>query len=155
MKKTLALLAIAATTIIFSASCNAAGKETASQKEEKTVVELNKSDFLEKIMNYEKNPDKWTYLGDKPAIIDFYATWCMPCKRLAPVLEELSKEYEGKVDFFKVDAEKERELSRVFGIQSYPTLIFIPKDGMPQVLMGAYPKEDMKTFIEQTFFPKN
>lgn len=154
MKKTLTLLAIAATSLIFSASGIAADKESTSQKDEKTVIELNKKAFLEKIVNYEKNPDKWIFLGDKPAIIDFYATWCVPCKRLAPILEELSKDYEGKVDFYRIDAEKERELSGAFNIQFYPTLIFIPKDGTPQSLGGLRSKEELKTIIDQTFFSK-
>ncbi|NSW44464.1 MAG: thioredoxin [Bacteroidales bacterium] len=104
---------------------------------------LTTSEFKEKIFNYEKNQE-WKYEGDKPSIIDFYADWCSPCKMVAPILEELAKEYEGKIDIFKVDTEAEQELAAVFGIRSIPSLLFIPKDGQPQMAMGALPKE---TFI--------
>jgi len=104
---------------------------------------LTTSEFKEKVFNYEKNQE-WKYEGDKPCIIDFYADWCSPCKMVAPILEELAKEYEGKIDIFKVDTEAEQELAAVFGIRSIPSLLFIPKDGQPQMAMGALPKE---TFI--------
>jgi thioredoxin 1 len=101
---------------------------------------LTKETFLTKVFNYEANKD-WKFEGDKPCIIDFYADWCGPCKMVAPVLEELSKEYEGKLDVYKVDTEQETELAAVFGIRSIPSLLFVPKDGQPQMAMGALPKE--------------
>ena len=101
---------------------------------------LTKQGFLSKVFNYETNKE-WKFEGELPAIVDFYADWCGPCKMVAPVLEELSKEYAGKVNIYKVDTEKEQELASVFGIRSIPSILFIPKDGKPQMAMGAMPKE--------------
>ena len=100
------------------------------------TVKLTKQDFLEKVMNYEKNQTDWVYEGDKPALIDFYADWCGPCKIAAPILEELAKEYEGKIHIYKVDTQKEGELASVFGIQSIPAFLFVPQDGKPTMSNG-------------------
>ena len=97
------------------------------------IVHLTKAEFLKKVYNYEANPNDWKYEGDKPAIVDFYATWCGPCKALAPVLEELAKEYAGKVYIYKIDVDKEEELAGAFGIRSIPTLLWIPQSGKPTV----------------------
>jgi thioredoxin len=107
---------------------------------------LTKSDFLEKIFNFEQNKE-WKYEGELPAIIDFYADWCGPCKIVAPVLEELSTEYEGKINIYKVDTESEQELAAAFGIRSIPSLLFIPADGQPQMAQGALPKDALKEAI--------
>ncbi|MCG8570217.1 MAG: thioredoxin [Spirochaetes bacterium] len=107
---------------------------------------LTKETFKEKVFNYETEKE-WKYNGDLPSVIDFYADWCGPCKMVAPIIEELSKEYEGKVNFYKVDTEAEPELSMAFGIQSIPTLLFIPKDGKPQMAAGALPKASFKEVI--------
>lgn len=115
---------------------------------ESYVKHLTKKEFMEKVYNYEKNSDKWVYEGDKPAIVDFYATWCGPCKAIAPVLEELAKEYDGKIVIYKIDTDKERELSAAFGISSIPTLLFIPVNGEPQIAQGALPKESLKRAID-------
>jgi len=109
---------------------------------------LTTAEFKEKVFNYEKNQE-WKYEGDKPCIIDFYADWCSPCKMVAPILEELAKEYEGKIDIFKVDTEAEQELAAVFGIRSIPSLLFIPKEGQPQMAMGALPKETFVRAIDE------
>ena len=95
--------------------------------------------FKEKVFNYDTNKE-WKFEGEKPCVIDFYADWCAPCKMVAPILEELSTEYEGKLDIYKVNTEEERELSAVFGIQSIPSILFVPKEGQPQMAMGALPK---------------
>ncbi len=108
---------------------------------------LTKETFVKKIFDYE-NEKEWTFKGERPAIIDFYAEWCQPCKMVAPVLEKLSKEYEGKVDIFKVDTEAERELAGVFQITSIPSILFIPKDDKPQMAMGALPKEGFEENIK-------
>lgn len=108
------------------------------------VEELTKKAFEEKIFDFTKEKE-WKYKGSKPAIIDFYATWCGPCKAVAPIIEELSKEYAGKIDFYKVDTDKESELSGAFAIRSVPSLLFIPLEGMPQMTAGALPK---KTFVD-------
>jgi thioredoxin 1 len=101
---------------------------------------LTKETFISKVFNYEANKE-WKFEGNKPCIIDFYADWCGPCKMVAPILEELAREYDGKLDVYKVDTEKETELASVFGIKSIPSLLFVPKDGQPQMAMGALPKE--------------
>jgi len=113
-----------------------------SQNETNTagVVYLTKSDFLQKIANYQTNPEKFIYLGDKPCIIDFYADWCMPCRHVAPILEELSKEYTGKIYIYKINVDKEKELSALFGISNIPAILFIPQTGTPQMAVGQYPK---------------
>ena len=100
-------------------------------------------------MDYESNPTEWKYKGDKPAIIDFYASWCGPCKMLAPVLDELSQEYDGKVYIYKVDTEVEEELSQAFGIRSIPTMLFVPMNGQPMMTQGALPKTEIEKMIEQ------
>lgn len=109
---------------------------------------LTKDTFLEKVFNYEINKE-WKFQGDKPCIIDFYADWCGPCKMVSPILEELSKEYEGKIDFYKVDTEKEGELAAVFGIRSIPSLLFVPKEGQPQMAVGALPRETFEMAFKE------
>jgi len=104
--------------------------------------------FKEKVFNYEASKD-WKFEGDKPAIIDFYADWCGPCKIVAPILEELQEEYGDKLNIYKVDTEDQRELGAVFGIQSIPSLLFIPQEGQPQMAMGALPKETFKQAISE------
>lgn len=123
-------------------------KEQVSNVKVKTI-KLTKAEFLKKVVNYEANPNEWKYLGDKPAIVDFYADWCGPCKSLAPVLEQLAAEYEGQIYIYKVDTEAERELSSAFGIKSIPTMIFIPMGEDPQVAQGALPKNVIKETIEK------
>ncbi|TLX70437.1 thioredoxin [Labilibacter sediminis] len=104
---------------------------------------LTKETFKEKVFDFEANKE-WKYAGDKPCLIDFYADWCGPCKAVAPILEELSKDYDGKLDIYKIDTEVERELSGMFGIQSIPSLLFIPSEGQPQMAQGALPKESLE-----------
>jgi len=105
---------------------------------------LTKESFLEKVFNYEQNKE-WKYAGDKPCIIDFYADWCGPCKIVAPILEDLSKDFEGKMNIYKVNTEEEQELASVFGIRSIPSFLFVPLEGQPRMAMGALPKE---TFVK-------
>jgi thioredoxin len=107
---------------------------------------LTKETFLEKVFNFEKNKD-WKFEGDKPAIIDFYADWCGPCKMLAPVLEQLSEEYGDKIDIYKIDTEAEQELSAAFGIRSIPSMLFCPTGEAPQMANGALPKADLERII--------
>ena len=101
---------------------------------------LTKETFMEKVFDYEKNRE-WKFEGELPCLIDFYADWCGPCKMVAPILQDLSKQYEGKVNFYKVDTEKEQELAAVFGIRSIPSILFVPKDEKPQMALGALPRE--------------
>ncbi len=110
--------------------------------------QLTKETFLEKVFDYE-NKKEWEFQGNLPAVIDFYADWCGPCKMVAPIVEELSQEYDGKVDFYKIDTEDQQELAAAFGIQSIPSLLFIPLDGKPQMAAGALPKETFKQVIDE------
>jgi len=105
---------------------------------------LTKETFFEKVFNYEENKD-WKFEGELPCIIDFYADWCQPCKVVSPILEELAEDYKGKVNIYKVNTEEQTELAGAFGIKSIPSILFCPKDGQPQMAMGALPKE---TFVQ-------
>ena len=113
-----------------------------------SAVHLNKADFLTKVANYEANPNEWKFLGSRPALIDFYATWCGPCKMLAPVLDELADEYARQVDIYKVNVDEEEELAALFGIRSVPSLLFVPMTGTPQMAQGALPKKNLKEAIQ-------
>ena len=117
------------------------------------TIQLTTQEFKDKVFNYEESQE-WQYQGDLPAIIDFYADWCGPCKTVAPILEELSDAYAGKLVIYKVDTEAEQELSSVFGIQSIPTLLFIPVDGNPMMQKGAIPKNAFKQVIEERLLQK-
>lgn len=108
---------------------------------------LTKQTFLEKVFNYETK-EKWEFQGELPAVIDFYADWCGPCKMISPIFEELAEEYKGKVNIYKIDTEAEQELAAVFAIRSIPSVLFIPKDGQPQMAIGAMPKEEYIRAIE-------
>lgn len=111
---------------------------------------LTKESFLKKVFNYEQNKE-WKFEGDKPAIIDFWAPWCGPCRMVAPIIDELSEEYAGKVDFYKVNVDEEQELAAIFGIRSIPSLLFVPKEGLPKMAVGALPKEAFIDAIESEF----
>lgn len=104
---------------------------------------LTKESFKQKVFNFETNQE-WKFEGSKPCLIDFYADWCAPCKMVSPILEELQKEYEGKIDIYKVNTEEEQELAGMFGVRSIPSLLFVPKEGQPQMAMGALPKDTFK-----------
>ncbi|MCD7971182.1 MAG: thioredoxin [Candidatus Azobacteroides sp.] len=119
------------------------------------TIKLTKEDFLKKVSNYEESPEEWKYLGDKPALIDFYADWCGPCKVIAPSLEELAEEYKDQIYIYKIDTEQEEELAAVFGIRSIPSLLFIPLNGNPQMARGAMPKADIKSAIEEVLLNKH
>ncbi len=156
MKKILLMLLIAGS--IFT-SCN--GQETKKQsnneskiKNKMTTIHLTKEEFLKKVANYEANPTEWKYLGDKPAIIDFYASWCGPCKTIAPILEELAAEYGDHIYIYKIDTEEEQELAAAFGIRSIPSLLFVPMEGKPQMAQGAMPKASFKEAIDSVLLKK-
>lgn len=124
-------------------------EETAAKEKPTTkVVHITKADFLKKVYDFEKNPDEWKYLGSQPAIVDFYADWCGPCRQLSPVLDELAKEYSGKLTIYKVNVDNERGLATFFGIRSIPTLLFIPMKGKPQRSLGALSKTGLKGIIK-------
>jgi len=132
------------------ASCKNEKKESSINSKttnKMSTIHLNKEQFLVKVMNFEKNPKESKYLGDKPCIIDFYADWCGPCKAVAPILEDLAKEYEGKIYIYKVNVDEQPELANAYGIQSIPAIYFCPMHGEPQMTMGALPKTTIKQII--------
>jgi len=129
-------------------------KETISKENKMKTIQLNKAGFLAKVANYETTPNEWKYLGDKPAIIDFYADWCGPCKMVAPILEELAEEYSDKIYIYKIDTDKEQALASLFGIRSIPSILFIPMTGQPQMAMGALPKAELKKAIDEFLLAK-
>jgi thioredoxin len=108
---------------------------------------LTRETFQQKVFNWEQNKE-WKFEGDIPCLIDFYADWCGPCKMVAPILEELATEYKDKINIYKVDTEDQQELAAIFGIRSIPSLLFCPKDGQPQMAMGALPKDTFKKAID-------
>ena len=118
------------------------------------AVNLTKADFLNKVANYEVNPE-WKFLGERPAIIDFYATWCGPCKMLAPILDEIAEEYAGRVDVYKVNVDEEEELAALFRIRSVPTLLFVPLTDAPQMAQGALPKKTLVEAIQNVLLSGN
>ena len=131
-------------------------EEINQQKEIKKMgtIHLTKAEFLSKVANYEANPTEWKYLGDKPCIIDFYASWCGPCKTIAPILEDLAKEYNGQIYIYKINTEEEQELAAAFGIRSIPTILFCPMTGAPQMAQGALPKDAFKQAITDVLLKK-
>jgi len=146
MKKvTYAILAVFLTTNIAACATGTGeekkddstkGKTSVKASGESGSINLTKEEFLAKVYNYEKNTDKWVYEGDKPAIVDFYADWCQPCKVASPILDELAEEYEDEIYVYKIDTQKEKELAAAFGIRSIPTFMLIPMGEMPQVFSG-------------------
>lgn len=113
-----------------------------------SVISLTKDSFKNKVWNYEET-QTFEFKGDKPVIIDFYADWCGPCKRIAPIMEELQQEYDGHLDIYKVDTQVQQELAAIFQIKSIPALLFIPLEDDPQMALGARSKEDFKRIIKE------
>lgn len=161
---------LAATLLLSAASCNNANKSNTSGKAEAKeetntnqqtenkmakTIQLTRAEFLTKVANYEANPEKWEYLGDKPCLIDFYADWCGPCKMVAPILEELAAEYDGQIYIYKVDTEAEQQLAAEFGIRSIPSLLFCPMGESPQMAQGALPKDEFKRAIDEVLLKKS
>lgn len=158
MKKIIFASLLLATTLSACAGTTKENKTEInnSSKEVKKMgpIHLTKAEFISKVANYEANPSEWKYLGDKPCIIDFYASWCGPCKTIAPILEDLAKEYDGQIYVYKVNTEEEQELAGAFGIRSIPTLLFCPMVGAPQMAQGAMPKESFKQAITEVLLKK-
>lgn len=148
--KTLRTAAVTMAVIICLSACGNAGarnKKKATDNTPKAVVELTSGEFNSEV--FDTSLDNAKFLGDKPAIVDFSATWCGPCQRLSPILEELAKEYEGKVDIYKVDVDKCRELAEVFKISSIPAMLFIPMEGEAFMLVGLRNKAELQKKIEE------
>ena len=112
------------------------------------VKSLTDEEFKKEIWNYTDNKD-WKFLGDKPAIIDLYATWCPPCKKLAPILEQVQKEYGEKIQIYKVDVDKEKSISQLFNVKSIPVMVFIPRDGKPFTVVGLRPQNQIEQIIQE------
>lgn len=158
MKKIFFASMLLALTLTACAGNNKENKteEINQSKEVKKMgtIHLTKAEFISKVSNYEANPTEWKYLGDKPCIIDFYASWCGPCKTIAPILEDLAKEYDGQIYIYKVNTEEEQELAAAFGIRSIPSILFCPMVGAPQMAQGALPKDAFKNAIMEVLLKK-
>lgn len=135
MKKTALII-----TSLFIAIC-------ASFSQAQSVIELDKQQFLDKVWNYETNPDTWVYNGSLPCVIDFNAKWCGPCRKMEPLLKDMARKYDGKIIIYKVDVDKEKELASLFGISSIPAFLFCPTNGEPRGTMGAYPADEFEKII--------
>lgn len=143
---TIALFAISA---FFMTACAQNSDKEAQAKY------ITKQEFLKLVVNYEKNPDTWVFLGERPCIIDFTASWCVHCRRIAPVLDELASQYAGKIDIYKIDVDKEGELASAFGVTSVPAFLFCPIKGNPQGSMGAISKDELVKIIDTFLLPQN
>ena len=141
MKKTI-LIAIAILDFGFAANAQ-------EKKEESKVKHLTYNEFLKKVWDFEKNPNTFIYKGELPAIIDFYADWCGPCRRVAPIMEKLAEEYDGKLLVYKVNTDQERGLSAAFQVKSIPMVLFIPLEGQPMMQVGALPEEGYRKVVEE------
>ena len=134
-----------ATAIMILSACNSIGgnknEGPATETVEGTVTRMNTEMFKKLVWDFQKNPAEFIFTGDQPIVIDFYADWCRPCKMVAPIMEELAKEYQGKVRIYKVNTDEEGELSRLFNIRSIPAILYVPKNGKPQMSVGLSGKE--------------
>lgn len=158
MKK-IGILALAAIFSLTTMSCNSNAAEKTPESNENIsapanpgengkVIVLDEAAFKEKVWNYDANPQEWVFEGDLPAVVDFYADWCVPCKRVAPIMEKLAEEYDGKIQIYKVNTDHNRELSGVFGIKSIPAILFIPQKGQPAMQAGAMQEDQYRQIFE-------
>lgn len=145
------MFAIASVLVWGGISLQSFGQSASAQGK---VIHLTSSEFKQKVFNWEKNPDTWKYEGKLPCIVDFYADWCRPCKLVAPIMDELAEKYKGKIVIYKVNTDKEREVSSVFGIRSIPSVLFCPMEGKPQMATGALPKETYEQVINEFLLGK-
>jgi thioredoxin len=130
-------------------------EETQATESEAEPEYLTYETFLEKVWNFEKNPQEWVYEGDEPCVIDFYADWCRPCKMVAPIMEDLAKKYDGKVKIYKINTDKERKLAQVFQIRSIPAVLFAPMEGRPMMQVGAMQKDQYIKVIEENLLKES
>ena len=157
-------------TVVGTSACNSrpysgSGREADTLQNEATVatadtlpqgevIVMTKALFIERVFDYEKSSE-WKYKGKLPAIIDLYADWCGPCRRVAPIMKELAQEYAGRIVIYKVNVDKERELAALFQASSIPTFVLIPTDELPQLMQGATTKENYKQAIDQFLLKEN
>ena len=136
--------AIVITLICFAFSANIFAQE----KKETKVINLTYNEFVKKVWNFEKSPDTFKYEGELPCVVDFYATWCGPCRKVSPIMEKIAKEYDGMLIIYKIDVDKEPKLASTFSVRSIPTVLFIPKEGQPSKQVGALSEQQYKQIIE-------
>lgn len=148
MKKLITLMMM--TFVMLGVSC----AQNNSDKKNEPVIQMNKQMFLEKVFDYTTGATEWKYQGNKPCIIDFYATWCGPCRMIAPILKDLATEYKDSIVVYKVDTDQEKELSAAMGIRSLPTVVFIPQEGQPQIIVGAADKDTFKRAVQEVLLKK-
>ncbi|MDD2799789.1 MAG: thioredoxin [Bacteroidales bacterium] len=146
-------LLFALLTVILFTQCSKAGNKESAKGETNAVAKSNvqhitRAEFLKNVFDYQKDSKEVNYLGSRPAVVDFYATWCGPCKQISPLLEQLAGEYNGKFVLYKIDTDKEQQLASELGIQALPTLVFFPMKGKPIMIQGFRPKEELKKIID-------
>ena len=141
MKKTVLIA------MILMVACMTANAQ--EKKEESKVKHLTYKEFLKKVWDFEKNPNTFVYKGKLPAIVDFYADWCGPCRRVAPLMEKFAEDYDGKLLVYKINVDQEKQLSAVFQVSSIPMVLFIPTEGMPYKQVGAMQEQGYRDVIEQ------
>lgn len=143
------LLSAVLLTSCGNASPKSEGEDADVETKKVFTEHLTLKTFKEKVWDFEANPNEWKFKGEEPALVDFYADWCGPCKIIAPIMEELAEEYQGKLKIYKIDTDEERELSSAFGIRSIPSILFIPLEGKPMMQAGAMSKEAYKKVIDE------
>ena len=129
---------------INNTTCQTADKSTDNVE----IIHLTKADFLKHVWNYEKHPKEWTYEGKKPCIIDFFANWCGPCRQFSTTLQSVANEYKNKIVCYKINIDEQKELASLFGVKSIPSILFVPKEGQPQMALGNIPKEKVEEIIK-------
>lgn len=145
---------------VYITACTQTGSENktpviaTSTPEAGKVIQMDKAMFISKVFDYQANPDKWVYKGDKPCIIDFYADWCGPCKKVAPIMSELATQYKDEIVIYKVNTDLEKELAGIFNIRSIPSILFCPIEGQPTMTMGAQPKTEFDKLVKTVLLNK-
>lgn len=147
----IALITLACCTPKNGVETQARAKDASNETNSETgIPAISYAEFIEKVYDFEHDSMQiWVNKSQRPIVIDFYATWCAPCKKLAPSLHELSIDYKGKVDFYKVDVQEEERLAIAFNVQSLPTLMFIPREGEPYLSVGYLSKGEVKSIIKE------
>lgn len=154
MKKLSFIAVLLFAVVISCASQTTKGKDKGSDKKEASIEKLTTETFKQKIMPYKTGQNTWNYVGKKPAIIDFYADWCRPCRMLAPELQKIADKYDGQIVVYKIDTEDQRELAGLFAVSSIPALLFIPMEGQPTMLRGYQDFDALDKTVQELLIPK-